>query len=155
MSFDLLSQEKVIKYLDSIGIMEPIRKRIESLYKDVQKIFPEEQIIDIFVEDYIQDDGTRKYQHIAFYTKNNLAMSVNEFMSSDDIRVASIKNNITYIEVHKTNYDFVKATESSRLIIQARVQYSGLTLSSKASKENCDYLKDIMKKYIIPNFIKT
>ena len=154
MSNNILEEERVKKYLDAIGIREPIKNRIETLYADVRVLFPREHISDIFISDYLQEDGTRKYQHLGFYTEEHQLISAYEFMSNDDIRVGSFRNNVYYIIVRKTNYDLVNATEDSRLHIKAVTTFAEMAFEAKASKKNCDYLRDIVSKYLVPNLKK-
>jgi len=57
---------------------------------------------------------------------------------------------VRYWTVEKQNYDFMSATEKSRLHIQVGIG-TMMTGEFKASRENCDHLKTVFLNHIIPN----
>jgi len=136
------------KYLKSIGITNTLKKRIEEIYNFYQKVCPEE-ITTIFVTDYIKEDGTREYENLWFFSKK-YAMEAKRFIGEDDFDMAPIQNQIHYWTIKKNDYDFKKAEEKSRLHLDISFGYD-ISGEFKASKENCDYLKKIFLKYVIPN----
>ncbi len=136
------------EYLASIGISTALRERIEAIQLVCAKICPEE-IVDIFVNEYITEDGTRHYQGLDLFSRHYL-ISVNQFVTTDDLHIAPLYKKILSFEVSKQEYDFDKATEKSRLYLKFHTTTKGEG-EFKASKENCTYLTKIMRKYIIPN----
>jgi len=141
-------KDEFITYLESIGITEPIRDRVETIHEFYRKTFSEE-ITGIFVSDYLKEDGTREYESLCFFSEKYF-MEAKEFITKDDFDITPIKSRIYYWNIQKQDYDFEKATEKSRLNLGIAVD-TGTRGSFKASKENCDYLKDIILKYVIPN----
>lgn len=143
-------KEEFIKYLNAIGITtESLHKRIEQIYKECLEVCPEE-IDDIFVEEYIKDDGSREIENVDFFSEN-YQFSANNFLTKDNYNLVRLKNKVILIKIHKQNYDLNKATEKSRINIHVTLE-GMLGGDLKASKENCDYLKDIFIKYVKPNF---
>lgn len=143
-----MMKEEFKIYLISIGITNTLIKRIEEIYNFYQKLCPEE-ITTIFVTDYINEDGTREYENLWFFSKK-YAMEAKEFIVEDDFDMAQIQNRINYWNIKKDNYDFKKPEEGSRLYLHIGFN-PDLTADLKASKENCDYLKKIFLEYVIPN----
>jgi hypothetical protein len=134
-----------IKYLESIGIIKALRERIETIYELYKGICPDE-IIGIFITDYIKEDGSREYENLWFFSEKN-CMEAKQFITKDDFDINPIKKRVNYWNIQKQNYDFKKATEKSRLFLRVEfdINRSG---ELKAAKENCDYLKEIILKYV-------
>lgn len=142
-------KDEFIKYLNIIGITtESLHNRIEQIYKECLEVCPEE-IVDIFVEEYIKDDGSREIENVDFFSEN-YQFSANQFLTNDNYNLVRIKKRVLIVKIQKQNYDFIKATQKSRLNLIVTID-GGLIGDFKASKENCDYLKDILLKYFKPN----
>ena len=137
------------EYLKLIGINEVnYLERIETIIK-VHYDICQEEINDIFVDEYIKEDGTRDYDDISLFS-NNYNFGAIRFLTEDDFFITKRMKNVTIVRIKKKNYDFKKATESSRLNIEIR-HNNDVHGILKASKENCDHLKHIYFKYIAPN----
>ena len=141
-------KKEFIRYLESIGITKALLERIETIYKFYQGIYPDE-ITDIFITEYIKEDGLREYESLWFFSKKN-CMEAKQFITKEDFDVTPIKKRIFYWTIQKQNYDFKKATENSRLHLRFELD-TGIAGEIKAAKENCDYLRKIILKYIVPN----
>lgn len=139
---------KIAKYLNDIGVSEPIRERIEVVHSHIQKIIPS-TIEDIFIVDYLEEDGTRVYQDMDFYSDKRL-VSAMDFKRTVDIRTASILK-IAFVQFLSKDYDFQLANSKSRLTVNFSVEYSDTIGGQlKATSQNCDYLMKIVQKYFIP-----
>ena len=141
-------KKEFLIYLESVGITRPIRERIKIIYEFYRKIFVEE-IADIFVSEYLKKDGTREYENLWFFSEK-FFMEAKQFITNDDFDITPIKSRIHYCNIQKQDYDFEKATEKSRLNMEIGMD-TEIRGSLKASKENCDYLRDIIFKYVVPN----
>jgi len=141
-------KEEFKKYLESIGITEALSNRIETIYEFYREICPDE-ITNIFVTDYIKEDGTRENENLWFFSQK-YAMEAKLFIEKDDFDISPIRNRIYYWIVQKQNYDFKKAGEKSRLYLKFSLD-TGVSGELKASKENCDYLRNIIREYIVAN----
>ncbi len=56
-------KDEFLEYLESIGMTKTLCKRVETIYAFYTEICPDE-ITDIFITDYIKEDGTREYQNL-------------------------------------------------------------------------------------------
>jgi len=141
-----------IEYLKSIGITTgALQKRVETIYECCKELCSNE-ITDIFITDYIKEDGSREYENLWFFS-DKYCMEAKQFITTDNFDITPINKKIYYFNIKKQNYDFKKATEKSRLslITVFNTQVSGVF---KAAKDNCDYLKEIILKYIVPNLME-
>lgn len=137
------------EYFKLIGINAvDYLKRIETII-EVHSNICQEEINDIFVDEYIKEDGTRDYSDISFFS-NEYNFAAIRFLTEDNFVLTKRMKYVDAIIIKKKNYDFKKATENSRLNIEIRYN-SDLHGIFKASKENCDHLKHIYFKYIAPN----
>ena len=136
-------------YLDTIRTGEVIKKRVESILEFYKNTYPED-IEDIFISDIIESGNGRIFQNLWFFSKS-YAMEAKDFVSNkDDFDNMVIRQNVAYWRVVKENYDFKETTGKSRLSIHFQAK-SAVTGDLQASKENCDYLKNIFVKHISPN----
>ena len=140
-----------VTYLDSIGITGLYLDRVKEILDFYQRLFPD-QIKDIFVSEYVQEDGTRKHQGLWLFSTTSI-MEAKDFLrkDKDDFDFMFIRNQVKYWTIEKTEFDFDIATKSSRMNITCSMQNSSLSCYFKASAENCEHLKLIFNKYILPN----
>lgn len=141
-------KEEFIKYLESIGITKALRERIETTYEFYQEICPDE-ITGIFITDYIKEDGSREYENLWFFSEKN-CMEAKQFITKDDFDITPIKKRVYYWTIQKQDYDFKKATKKSRVHLKFDLD-TGIVGVLKAAKENCDYLREIILKYVVLN----
>ena len=141
-------RKEFIKYLESIGITKALQERIETIYECCKELCSNE-LNDIFVTDYLQEDGTREYENLWFFS-DKYCMEAKNFITVDDFDISPIKKRINYWTIQKQNYDFKKATGKSYLYLRVSCDVK-VQLILKAANNNCDYLKEIILKYVVPN----
>jgi hypothetical protein len=140
---------KHIKYLKDIGMKTPLIERIKEIFHFFSELCAEE-IEDIFVTDYIKEDGTRVYEELRFYSKT-FVMRASDFLASDNYTINHTKKSIIRsIRIEKINYDFKKANVKSRMRLHLGFKSSTRATTLIASRENCDYLRNIIKKRYLP-----
>ena len=141
-------EKEFIKYLESMGITKALRERIETIYECCKELCSNE-ITNIFITDYIKEDGLREYENLWFFSEK-YCMEAKQFRTIDDFDIIPIKKRVTYWNIQKQDYNFKKATEKSRLFLRVNFEF-GMSGVFKAAKENCDYLKKIILKYVMKN----
>jgi len=141
-------KQDFIKYLQCIDLTQTLYKRIEAIYEFYQKLCPE-KITGLFVSDYITMDGERNYENLYFFSERYI-MKAKHFIQRDDFNMTLIKEKIYHLQIQKLDYDFNKATEKSRLYLEFILD-TGMVYNFKASKKNCDYLKNVLFQYVLPN----
>lgn len=137
-------------YLETIGMTNVLIKRVETIY-DFYRVVASAEITDIFVTDFIKEDGSREYESVWFFSEIS-AMEAKSFITKEEFDNSPLKKHISYWSIEKQDYDFIKATDKSRL----QIHFSLPEMTSadlKASKENCDFLNGIFKKHVLPNFV--
>ena len=143
-------KDEFLKYLESIGMTKTPLKRVETIYAFYTEMCPDE-ITDIFVTDYITEDGTREYQNLWFFS-TKCCMEAHSFITEDHFDMDVMRGGVHSWEIKKQDYDFKKATAKSRLHLKFYMSHPRFG-ELKAAKENCDYLKNIILKYVVPSFI--
>ena len=143
-------KEQFTEYLKSIGMSDVLIRRVETIHEFYRNIHPEE-ITGIFVTDFIKGDGNKEYESLWFFSKTHI-MEAKLFISKDEFDMTPIQKKVTYWKIEKQDYDFVKATEKSRVNLQISFR-NPIHGTLKASKENCDFFKDVFLKHIMPNVI--
>ncbi|MHB8119849.1 MAG: hypothetical protein ACYDHX_14185 [Methanothrix sp.] len=137
-------------YLVSIGIGEPFAKKVEEAYQFYSEILKnmDDEIKDLFITDYIQQDGSRQHVNLWFFSKKYF-MEAKMFINKDDFDFMPISSGLAYLRIEKQNYDFKQATNESRMTVeyQARGMMNGTLI---ASRNNCDKLREIIIKYFAP-----
>jgi len=141
-------KQDFIKYLQSINLTETLLQRVKVIHEFYQKLCPE-KIAGLFVSDYITMNGERNYISLYFFSEKYI-MKAKHFIERDDFNMTLIKEKIYHLQIQKLDYDFNKATEKSRLYLEFILD-TGMIYNFKASKENCDYLRDILFQYVLPN----
>jgi hypothetical protein len=144
-------KEEFTKYLISIGMTKTFDPRVQTIYEYYKEICPDE-ITDIFVTEYIKEDASREYENLWFFS-SKYCMEAKLFITKDDFDMTPISNRITYWKVEKQDYDFKRATDKSRLNLELAFE-AGIRGHLKASRENCNHLKDIILKHAVPNMKK-
>jgi hypothetical protein len=141
-------KEEFIGYLKAIGMTDVLTGRVKTIYDFYRGVCPEE-ITDIFATDVFKEDGGREYENLWFFSQNYM-MEAKRFISQDDFDMTPARKHINYWSVNKQDYDFQKATDKSRLYI--KITFDAVVVGElKASKNNCDYLREIFKKHVLSN----
>lgn len=137
------------KYLDDIQITEPIRNRIEDIHTLIQSIHPS-QIIDIFISEYVKDDGTHVYEAIDFYT-DKYTFTVFDFIQDQPLIIMGyLQQEVNQAIFRYKHYNFVKATEHSRLTIDLQYDQPEWIGHLKATGRNCNHLINTYRKFFLP-----
>jgi hypothetical protein len=135
-------------YFASIGITGLFFKRAEEILNFYQKVYPD-QVQDVFVNEYLDKEANRQYESLWLFSEQ-FVMEAKQFVKEDDFDCAPLSKQVKYWCIKKTEYDFDRATAKSRLVLQLTLG-SGTSCNLKASQENCDQLKTLFFKYIVPN----
>ena len=138
------------EYLVSVGIKDLFYQRVEEVYAFYSELLDEE-ILDIFVTDYVDAEGRRQYGNLWFFTETYVAEAF-VFLTSDKFDLAPIKKRVKRWAIAKQDYDFNKATIKSRMRLEVTL-VGDMRCDIKASQENCDYLRAVFSKYFMPNLI--
>ena len=137
-----------VAYLDSLEATDQVLTRVETILNFYKDLCPED-ILDIFISEYIKKDGNREYQSLWLFSKRFM-MEAKNFLIQDDFDIAPINNFVTYSDIQKNEYDFNTTSEGSRLFFKFSIT-DVVNGELKASKRNCNFLKAIILKYFMPN----
>ena len=140
-------EELFEKYLEKINLQNLFKKRVFEIINFYSSICPE-KIADIFIADYMNDDGQREYENLWLFS-NSFFMEARDFILKDDFDFAPRGNGINYWRIKKEHYDFKESTAKSRFVLYFSWGKDFNSEDIKSSGINCDYLKEIFEKYVI------
>lgn len=142
---------KFKEYLSELGMGNILIDKVEESFLFFETNFIEE-IEDIFVEEYITQDGSREYISVQFFSSEHV-FEVQNFMITNELTCFPYINCINTIHIIKEDYDFNEANDNSKFEIKYSTDRGTIT-TLKSSKRNCDHLKNIFEKYLRPNIRK-
>ena len=137
--------------VECIGMKRPLLELSNRIHRFFEQKCPEE-ITDIFVSERTKE-GERTYESLWFFSKKYM-MEAKQFISKkDDFDITPIKNRVKYWRIVKEQYNYRKATRNSRLFLQVslNIRVAG---EMRASAKNCDHLRGIIEKHVMPNLIE-
>lgn len=144
-------KDSFVAYLESVGMTAPLIARVEQIYAFYDKRIIPNQIADVFVSEYVDSVGLREYDSLIFFTEA-FVVEAKRFVHEDDFDVSILRKQVTYLEIRKQDYDYEHATDASRLSISFTLR-PGITGEMKASRANCDHLRNVVAKYLVPNLL--
>jgi len=140
-------------YLQSLGFTDILLPKCNEIFGILSEMACEE-VLDIFISEYIQEDGTRYYEDFRVFTETT-CLAAKNFLHEYRLVLWNLKNRYENTNLHSTNYDYKAATDLSRLTIYCFSKEGQTGLLMKASRKNCDHLYSIIfKKHIRPNLAK-
>lgn len=145
-------KEAFESYLELIGVTKPVRDRIEVVCNWAQAVYPLDTA-DMFINDYIKEDGERVLQSLVLFSEE-VFLEAPDFLTEDQIEFNAYHRRVFFWHLEKKDYDFETATERSRLYLTFNCALAELYGEMRASGRNCDYLRDIFRKYIVPNILE-
>ncbi len=142
-------KDEFTEYLKTLGMTKPLLDRAESAFSFYAEVIAD-PIEDLFVSEYIDQDGSRKFESLWFFLPDAV-LEAKSFASQDQYDYSPLQKELGYWEVKRKDFDLKCGTEKSRLFL--KVIFSGAGVSSitgdfKASGTNCDKLWGIFKRYI-------
>ena len=143
-------KDEFLQYLKRISLTDVLINRIEKIISSYLLLCPEE-IVDIFVSEFIKEDGMREYESLWLFSEK-YTMEAKQFIIQDDFDITPLKKRVYYIGIKKQDYDFKEITDKSRLTIDFTLEEM-VQGDLKGSKENCEYLLKVFVKHILPNLI--
>lgn len=143
--------EKFYDYLKGIGLTStPFTEKIESVYNICSQMCPEE-IKDIFVSNYIKNDGNEEFISLWFFS-DKYCLEAKQFLTKYDIDIAYLYQSIKYWTIKLEDYSYNDISDKSKLSFEAESLH-GIYFTFRSQGKNCGYLKAIIDKYFKPNTI--
>jgi hypothetical protein len=133
------------EYLDVLEMPEAIRERFHRalrFYEETAGMAVEF----VHVTDRVDEEGNRLFEN-AWFFGGNYAMEAHDFVSKDDFDAAVVEA-VAIWRVSVENYDFEKATAESRMFLTYNTGFTSGDLT--ATGGNCDSLRDVLQRFVIP-----
>ncbi len=137
-----------VEYLKGLGMGDVLVERVESIERSVLAVCPEDTL-DLFVGEYIDEDGNRQYEKVFFFT-NHYVVESRDFKNTNQFEIDYVRGSIINLKVTADSFDFLQPTDQSRLNVQ-HYATGELRAEFKASRENCSHLLEIVRRYLVPN----
>jgi hypothetical protein len=131
-------------YLAEIGMNDLLMERVSTL-RDLYAAIQVEELSDIFVNETLTAEGDPIFDSVWFFTSSYAMESLLSGDTFDSVRI----DRIVRWEITLSDYDWKEANESSRLSISLTFP-EGITGSLRATHKNCDYLRDLFVRWIVP-----
>jgi len=143
-------KEDFAAYLRSLGMMDILVKRVEVLFDSYIELSKDE-IKGIFVTDsgLGSVSAGKGFGSLWFFTEKFL-IEMKYFATTNDFDMVPLKNHINHLEISRRDYDFTKASEKSTLSVRLSFG-NGTTREAHGTKDNCNHLKDVLVKHVLPN----
>lgn len=134
--------EQHFAYLAEIGTTRVARDRAQTMWSIVHGLFGSE-LKEIFVNDYVTDEGVRTFSNIWFFTDEYFA-ECRDFIERTHFDRTDYLERIQWIDIEAISYDMGEnTTDTSRLMVEARMN-DNLTMTFKSARNNCKYLRDLV-----------
>lgn len=146
-------KQEFISYLESIGMQSPLIKIVEEKYKIAEmlnKSICDYEINDIFIEESFDESDKSEFKNIVFISCN-VFIELGIFSNQITIRSAKSRKSISGIDIDSKNYDWETWNANSKMSI--RCLFPDMSVGTyAASGVNCERLKHLITKYILPDF---
>lgn len=145
-------EEEFKNYLVEIGFTQILINRVEGILENIESLFSVE-ITDIFVENYFKD-SEQEYDALYLFS-SNLCICADNFIVKDDFRVTYLTEHILTLKIMSKEYNIKdeEFNDNSKFVIFFSTDLDAYG-DYKSAKNNCNYLKKILTKYLIPNLKK-
>ena len=136
------------EYLEDIGIKEfTLKKRINEIISYASYFYNDNQLKDIFISDFINEDGSRNYTSLWLIYEDRICEAKNFITDIDLDSTHFNKNQVEYWNLKSKECLKDVFTDSDRLSVDIIFNENNLHGLFKAAKNNCSYLMKILKEY--------
>jgi len=143
-------KEEYTEYLLGLGMTKPLIDRVEVLL-DIYSRLTQWEVDDIYISEYIKEDGRQEYEDLRIYSGNSYALCQN-FLTSNAITLSDHRR-ISHIYLDRDNYDLSEAEEKSKMTIVCSYFGTDSKMTMKATGLNCNKLTEIFLKYLQPHIV--
>ena len=145
-------KKEFIKYFNVAEVDTVLEeKRIEWFVDYLQRFCPDE-IEDIFITNYVDEQGVNHREHLWCFGKNYHMEAIN-YLSQINYDISIAKDSIPRLELNVSNFESERANENSRLTIKYEIS-PNIYGELRAARKNCQWLWSIYKKYLLSNLVK-
>ncbi len=139
-----------LEYCGSVGMGNSLKQQVSEFHDQLVSFVPAQPIEDIFIGEYVTNDGTRQDDTLHFFTNSNV-FEIENFVSKPKIWI--VKYGPSYLEMSKEDFDLSDPIAGSRLNIRVEWEGQHFELNMRASGENCSKLLDVVRRHILPRVV--
>src|SRR5437870_3595831 len=89
-------KQSFISYFQRVGMTDKPIERVYDIFEVFSKLYPGEQIEDVLVTEYTNEDGSRVYENIIFFTGGGLMLGSDSFLTKDAFDTMDLNSNIAF-----------------------------------------------------------
>ena len=141
------SSETLNDILETMEAPEPVRVRARRLLDFYQALGYADCAL--FVSETVDDDGNRKFDSLWLLNDTSTMEGELTEAADDQLDGAPYANRLIRWATRSKDYNFVRAVTASRLTLELWFSDS-IFGDLNASGPNCDRLRDLMIKYLLP-----
>lgn len=141
--------DEFARYAKSLGMGDVLIERVNEIYARVSTVCPEE-ITHLVITDNVQQDGTRTYDGLFFFSPN-YAID-HKSLSDDRFELDRIGRRLVNLLVATRDFDLQHPTKKSRLQVRY-VTADELVGDMRASGRNALHLITVTKECLATNFL--
>ena len=142
--------KKIMQYLATLDLPDPIRGRIDTVTKAFQFLCGEEAD-DLFLSSEMTADGLQYLSLWGF--QGPYWMEARNFVTEDDVDISTYVGSIKYLGLQYKNLNLPPdgpPTEDSRMRVEIETEKVRYSLLS-ATGSNCEHLTEIVSTLLLPN----
>jgi len=138
-----------VAYLDSLGLTETLRFRLEVLAARCELILGTEPSA-VFASEYISQEAGRVYESLFAFTADFVSEAQVAEEPSDQIDIVPLRSSVRHWILNSTHFDLRTAGDESRLSMDVWLADNRVA-TLRASGRNCDRLLELGLELIRPN----
>ncbi|NQU06535.1 MAG: hypothetical protein HQ568_10610 [Calditrichaeota bacterium] len=137
------------EYLLSLDAPKPIFEIVRHTIRIAEELCGEE-VIDIHISDSLKGDNLPEFDELEMFTKHFI-LSRRLLDKDTNIQLGTISGNVKAFQIVSSNFDFNDIEKNSTMRIGIKFDYSDSLYTLYSTGQNCDHLKEMIKRYIKPN----
>lgn len=144
-----MTSEQVQAYLENVGLRSPLVERGVDIVDKWESLYGARPI-DIVVDDERDESNARVYKDLwglyPDFVVEQYTWTAGNFRGD----VVSLESGIVRFEYTVRDYNFVEATDASRMTLEVDFQ-ARVAGTVNVSGANCDHLLRLYREYFVPN----
>ncbi len=140
---------RVATYLDSLGLTEAMRFRIESLITNYEELLDDE-LGDVILSEYISDDVGRVFESVWAFTDDLIMEAPVASDEGDQFDFVPLRRSVRHWVIKAKDYRRGAAEDTSRLSMEVWLADERVA-RLRASGRNCDHLMTVGRARILQN----
>ena len=141
--------DRVVQYLDSLGLTDELRFRIEVLIARCEHLLGSEATA-VFASEYVAEDVGRVYESVFAFTPDFMMEAQVAQEPQEQVDIVPLRASVKHWIINTSHYDLRTANDQSRVSTNVWLAEDRVA-TLRASGRNCDNLLAVGLEFIRPN----